>query len=113
MVSDISGVMFDLAFVFDKPFLYAHADYDGSPYDSAWVDEPMWSFTVIPELGREIMREDFPRLKQIIDETVSSPAMAERRVQIRDNAWHYQGEGGKITMDYLVKKQKLLAGEGL
>ncbi len=111
MVSDISGVMFDLAFVFDKPFLYAHADYDGSPYDSAWVDEPMWSFTVIPELGMEITRDDFPCLKQIIDDTIHSPSMAEKRIQIRDNAWHYQGEAGKVTMDYLLKKQKLLSGE--
>ncbi len=111
MVSDISGVMFDLAFVFDKPFLYAHADYDGSPYDSAWVDEPMWSFTVIPELGREITRADFPHLKQIIDDAIHSPSMAEKRIQIRDNAWYYQGEAGKVTMDYLLKKQKLLAGE--
>ncbi len=112
MVSDISGVMFDLAFVFDKPFLYAHADYDGSPYDSAWVDEPMWSFTVISQLGREITREDFPRLKQIIDDTMHSQSMAETRLQIRDNAWHYQGESAKVTLDYLLDKQKQLAGEG-
>ncbi|MBP5465147.1 MAG: CDP-glycerol glycerophosphotransferase family protein, partial [Treponema sp.] len=111
MVSDISGVMFDLAFVFDKPFLYAHADYDGSPYDSAWVDEPMWSFTVISKLGREITKDDFPRLKLIIDETMHSTSMAETRMQIRDEAWHYQGEGAKVTMDYLLQKQEQLAND--
>ena len=112
MISDISGVVFDLSFVFDKPFLYAHADYDASPYDAAWVDEPMWSFTVIPELGREIKREDFPRLKEIIDDTIRSPSMADRRAQIRNEAWHYQGQGAKVTLDYLLEKQKSLAGEG-
>ena len=74
--------------------------------------EPMWSFTVISQLGREITREDFPRLKQIIDDTMHSQSMAETRLQIRDNAWHYQGEGAKVTLDYLLKKQKELAAEG-
>ncbi|MBP5158062.1 MAG: CDP-glycerol glycerophosphotransferase family protein, partial [Treponema sp.] len=105
MLSDISGVVFDLAFVFDKPFLYAHADWDPTPYDAAWVDEPLWSFTVLPELGREIRREDFPRLKEIIDEAIRSPSMSGRRAEIRNEAWQFQGQGGKATLDYLVKKQ--------
>ena len=110
MVSDISGVVFDLSFVFDKPFLYAHADYDADPYDAAWIDEPLWSFSVLPELGREITREDFPRLKQIIGEAIHSPAMADRRARIRNEAWYFQGQGGRETMAYLIQKQKLLVG---
>lgn len=112
MVSDISGVVFDLAFVFDKPFLYAHADYDASPYDADWVDEPMWSFTVIPELGREITREDFPHLKEIIDGAIHSRSMAGRRAEIRDEAWHFQGQGAKVTVDYLLEKQRQLTEKG-
>ena len=108
MVSDISGVVFDFAFVFDKPFLYTHADYDPLPYDASWIDEPLWSFSVLPELGREITREDFPRLKEIIDEAMHSSVRAERRAQIRDEAWHFRGCSGKATLDYIVSKLKEL-----
>ncbi len=61
MISDFSGgVIFDYTFLFDRPFLYVTGEYDSMPYDSYDIEEaPPWKFRVLPEIGKELKKEDF------------------------------------------------------
>ena len=51
MISDFSGVIFDYAFIFRRPVIYADTSFDPSPYDACWLkDEPIWSFEILPKV---------------------------------------------------------------
>jgi CDP-glycerol glycerophosphotransferase (TagB/SpsB family) len=51
MITDFSGVMFDYALIFDRPFIYADIEFDKSPYDAAWLEEDMWTLKILPHIG--------------------------------------------------------------
>lgn len=111
LVTDFSAIIFDYALVFDKPLIYADTSYDSSPYDSAWLDEPLWRFEVLPDLGVKLEQNDFSNLKGIIDNLMSDESFQKGREKIRAQAWQFQGQGAKRTVDYLTAKYEQLVGK--
>lgn len=108
LITDFSGIIFDYAMIFNRPVLYATADFDSSPYDSAWIDEPMWRYKVLPQIGRELIEDEFFDIKSIIDDMLSDDSAADTRQEICKEAWMYKGEAAVRIVDYLVKKQEEL-----
>ena len=104
MITDFSGVIYDYTLVFDKPIIYADVSFDHAPYDSAWFEEPLWKFEIIPKLGKELQEKDFPRMKELIDEVIDDEQYAKGREQARREAWMYPGESAKRTVDYMIQK---------
>ncbi|MBQ9814073.1 MAG: CDP-glycerol glycerophosphotransferase family protein [Lachnospiraceae bacterium] len=111
MISDFSGVIFDYAFIFDKPIIYTDVNYDTSPYDAAWIDEPMWMLKVLPSIGAKLEEKDFDNIKSLIDETIASDIYSEGRRTAKATAWHYQGESAVRSTDYLINKYYQLTGQ--
>ena len=101
MLSDFSGVIFDYALVYDKPVIYAPAEFDTSTYDAAWIDDELWTFKVLPTIGKELLEEDFSDMKKVIDECIASTEYQAGRDKAREETWMYPGEGAKRTVDYL------------
>ncbi|MBR4630659.1 MAG: CDP-glycerol glycerophosphotransferase family protein [Treponema sp.] len=108
LITDFSGIIFDYSLIFDKPIIYADTSYDSSPYDSAWLDEELWRFKVLPDLGVKLEQKDFGNLKVIIDNLMQNESFQKGREKIRNEAWEYQGEGAKRTVDYLIAKHEEL-----
>ena len=109
MISDFSGVIFDYTFLFDRPFLYVHSDFDDRPYDAGDIEEEPWKFRVLPEIGIELKESDFSNLKRVLADACSDVVLSENRQRAKDTAWQHRGESGKRVVDYLVAKQKELA----
>ena len=112
MISDFSGVIFDYALIFDKPFIYTASDYDKSPYDCDWIDEELWTYSILPEIGIELAEDQFGNMKKVIDECIESDKLAAGRDKAREETWQYMGEGTKRVVDYLEKKYKELSEKG-
>ena len=110
MISDFSSVMFDYALVFNKPFLYAESAFDPAPYEAAWLDEELWKFRVLPSIGIPLKREQFPHMKQVIDDAVTDQSLAAGRGKARQEAWAHIGESARLTVEYLVNKREELMG---
>ena len=109
MISDFSGVMFDYSLVFDRPLLYADTSFDSAPYDCCWLDEPLWTFRVLPTLGRQITPESLPRLKEIVDDCLENESFREAREKARQETWAHMGEGAVRIADYLEKRLNMMA----
>ncbi|MBR6512484.1 MAG: CDP-glycerol glycerophosphotransferase family protein [Clostridia bacterium] len=112
LISDFSAVMFDFTLIFDRPIIYSASDFDKSPYDAYWLSEDPWTLRSLPKLGRELKAEDLQSLKQVIDGCLTSETFAENREIARSETWANIGESAKLTVDYLLKKQAELKGEG-
>ncbi|WP_303918234.1 CDP-glycerol glycerophosphotransferase family protein [Treponema berlinense] len=108
MITDFSGVMFDYALVFDRPFIYADTNFDKSPYDIDWLEEPLWEMQILGKIGVQLKREDFSSIKSIIDKTIESTELEAARNRIRDEAWENRGKASsevyRILMDILEKQ---------
>ena len=111
LITDFSGIIFDYSLIFDKPIIYADTSYDSSPYDSAWLDEELWRFKVLPDLGVKLEQKNFGNLKVIIDNLMQNESFQKGREKIRNEAWEHQGEGAKRTVDYLIAKHEELKGK--
>ena len=105
LISDFSGVIFDFALVFDKPVICADTSFDKAPYDACWLDEEMWTFRVLPEIGQQLSKESFPRLREMIDECLKDEKYAAGRARARAEAWTHIGQSASRIADYLEKKQ--------
>ena len=104
LISDFSGVTFDFALIFDKPVIYADTSFDPAPYDCCWLEEKLWTFETLPRLGRQLTRENLPRVGELIEQCIRGPAYREARERARRETWEYMGEGAKRTVDYLEEK---------
>lgn len=112
LISDFSGVTFDFALVYDKPIIYANAEFDTAVYDAWWVEKELWVNTALPRLGMQLTADKMDSLKDMIDECMSSRAYTEGRQAVREDCWQCYGEGTKKTVDYIVNKyQEIKAAE--
>ncbi len=111
MITDFSGIIFDYALVFGKPVIYADTSFDSAPYDAAWIEEPLWRFEVLKKLGIPLRQEDFPRMKELIDDLLQKEQNRDAREAVRSEAWQYIGESAARTVDYMIQKYRELYQE--
>lgn len=104
LISDFSGIIFEFAFVYDKPVIYADTEFDNGPYDAWWLDTPFWTFTALPRIGQKLTLDNLDKLKEMIDECIREPKYAEGRKEACGETWEHKGEGAKRAVDFLLKK---------
>lgn len=108
IISDFSGVIFDFSLVFDKPVIYADTSFDYSPYDAYWLNEPLWTFNILPQIGEELNNTNINNIKSLIDNCLSSNRYKEGRIKARQETYQNEGKAAITTVDYLINKHKEL-----
>ncbi len=112
LISDFSGVIYDFSLVYDKPIIYADTEFDNSPYDAWWIDEPFWSFTALPKLGEKLTESNLSDIKNIIDACIENEKYSKGRNEVRAETWEHFGKGVENAVDYLIETiNKLTAKE--
>ncbi len=110
LISDFSGVVFDFALVFDRPIIYADTSFDKGPYDAWWINDDMWTFSILPKIGRQLTQENFENIGELIGECLSAPELAEGRRLAREETWANIGKSAELAVDYLIgTRDRLLA----
>ena len=108
MISDYSGVIFDFAFVFDKPVICADTEMNVDPLDAWWLGEPLWAVTALPRIGPSLTADRLADLKALIDAAIDEPSYSASRHEARSETWMYPGEGAARVTDYLLAKYEEL-----
>ncbi len=101
LISDFSSVMFDFAFVFNKPVIFAISVWDTAQYDAAWFDEPVWRIKILDELGNPLRKEDLDHMKDIIDDLIDNDDYRKGRDRVIEEAWQNRGHAAEAIVDYL------------
>lgn len=105
MITDFSSVIFDYAFIFDRPVLCADTDFDLSPYDAWELEENgMYRFDAHKRLGTVFKESDIDNIGNIVTSLVNEDSKATERDAVRKERWTYPGEAAVRTVDYLVGK---------
>ncbi len=104
LISDFSGVVFDYAFLFGGPILYARQDFDPRPYDASDVEGRPWKFEIAETIGKELVPADFPRIAEILGSMAVDPGRASAIHAARDQAWQHRGESGSRVVDFIMER---------
>ena len=103
MISDFSGIIFDYAFLCDKPVMYVNADMDLRPYDAYDLQKELWQFAMLKKIGIKLDEADFPAIKDVIQNASDSPALAAARKEAKATAWMYEGKAGANIVDFMIE----------
>jgi CDP-glycerol glycerophosphotransferase (TagB/SpsB family) len=107
MISDFSGIIFDYAFLCDKPVMYVKQGMDLRPYDADDLGEnaaeELWQFRTLEKIGIELKEEFFPAIGDVIKNAADSAELKAARQKAKDEAWQYRGEAGKRIADFMIE----------
>jgi hypothetical protein len=106
MISDFSGIIFDYAFLFDRPVIYVQEHFDLRPYDADDLSDDdkknIWQFATVREIGIELKEELFERIDEVIKNAACSTELREARQKAKTAAWQFQGEAGGRIADFMI-----------
>ena len=108
LISDFSGVIFDFSLVFDKPVIYADTSFDKGPYDAWWLDDELWTFSILPKIGKQLTQDNFASIGELIESCLNAPELAQGREQARSETWVNIGNSASAVVDYLIDKRHSL-----
>ncbi len=104
MISDFSGVIFDFTLIHDKPVIYTDTEFDKGVYDAWWLDDPLWTFEILPSLGMKLTEEGLMDIGELVNTCISDNRFSEGRERARKETWMYMGSGAENVADHLAAK---------
>jgi len=111
LISDFSGSIYDYSLIFERPVLYTELSIDMSEKDEAWLDEPYFGRVLIPRLGKELKKESFGDLKQLITDLVSDTEYRNSIVAAGNEYWQNRRKASVLVTDYLLEKLNAIKEE--
>ncbi len=105
MISDFSGVIYDYAFVFNKPVIYAEVNFNSAPYDAAWIDEEKWMIQKLPSLGYPLNEKDFCNIQNVLDKAITSNTIKASRNEVKKLCWANEGNAAKSITEYIINRK--------
>lgn len=108
LISDFSCIIFDYAFLFNRPFIYVNQEMNREIYDMSDLDEEPWRYKAIREIGTELTKDNFKNIVSIIKNMSNNQQVLDAIQKAKNIAWQKQGESAKNVADFLIKKQKEL-----
>lgn len=109
MITDFSGIMFDYAFLFNKPFLYINQNFNPEIYDFSDCDKESWKFRTAREIGIELTLDNIENINSLIEEALKSEVLKTKRQIAKETAWYFMGESGSKAAEFLIQKSKELS----
>jgi CDP-glycerol glycerophosphotransferase (TagB/SpsB family) len=108
MLTDISGIIFDYAFLFYKPIVVIDTVVELGGYEAEDLEE-VWEITIRPKLCRILQESDIQRLDDIILEEMSNTGQRQLVTsKIRDQFVYNFGNAGEIAADQLIEINRTL-----
>lgn len=95
MLSDFSGVIFDYAFMFEKPAIIPSFTFDKRGYDAIELKDETWTFKVLPQISVSLDENNFSSIANIINETMDNKSLKENILKVKEEAYMYRGEASK------------------
>ena len=95
MLSDFSGVIFDYAFLFEKPTIIPSFNFDKRGYDAIELKEETWTLKTLPKISVSLDENNFSEISNIVNETINNKSLKENILKVKEEAYMHRGEAGK------------------
>lgn len=109
LISDLSGIVFDYAFVLERPVVTVRFTPDIRGLEAGDLPWPAWELDILPELGARIEPEDIAALPKVIAALPERAAFREQMRALRQSSLYNYRSTGSIAARQLIDIQKGLS----
>lgn len=102
LVSDLSGIVFDFAFLFEKPVVTIKSDLNRLGFEAADLPWDPWEFSVLDVLGYQIGEDEIDRLPTILDSILNGISKVDAIRQLREDCAVNFGCAAESVADQLL-----------
>lgn len=106
MISDFSGIMFEYAFLFNKPILYQNSKMNDEIYDYSELGIKPLRYSVLNDIGIELTESNIGNIDKMVEELRNNDKLSKQINNAKNLFWAEQGIGAKNVVNYLIQKQK-------
>ena len=102
MITDLSGIIFDFAYLFEKPILLMDAVHSLKGYEGEVLTHS-WNLEMSQALSRVIREKDIPDLVAIINESIGDTGDHSEKIrELRDKELTAFGNAASVAVDGIV-----------
>lgn len=103
MISDLSGVFWDYAFLYSKPVLLLQTDFDTvEGFEGSELNYDMWEVRERPRLGRVFTENEVENISKIVNNLLESAA-GMKVEQLRDESVFNFGHAGEAAANQILE----------
>ena len=97
MISDLSGVFWDYAFLYSKPVLLLKTEFDTiEGFEGSELDYKMWELRERDRLGREFDENEIDNISQLVNKLIVDPPSRQLEELKRESVYNF-GEAGEVA----------------
>jgi len=102
MISDLSGVIWDYAFLYAKPVMLLKTEADAMlGFEGSELDYEMWEMRERPRLGKNFDENDIDNIGAIVSETIKNPS-ANILETLREESVYNFGKAGETVANQII-----------
>ena len=102
MISDLSGVIWDFAFLYSKPVLLLKTDFDSiEGFEGSELDHEMWEMKERSRLGKIFNENDVENISEIVNDLLKNPPKMELQ-KLRDESVYNFGRAGEVAAQQII-----------
>ena len=103
MFSDFSAIIYDYAFLFNKPVIINLQNFDLRRFDAYYLEKESYYFEFTRKIGIELSGLNLSKLKESIINISHNIEMQNIREDIKKTMWRHQGEAAKRIADFMIQ----------
>ncbi len=111
LISDLSGIVFDYAFVFERPVITVRFEPDLRGLEGNDLPYPAWELTVLDTIGRRIAPEDIASLPTIVHEAATNPDFVATVRALRSESVYNYATAGDLIAEQLIGRVDRIGSE--
>ena len=102
LVSDFSGIVFDYAFILERPVITVTMEMDTRGMDAGDLPWPAWELTMLPELGASIAADAVHSLPERIASLPTPEVFATRIQRLRAKSLYNFRHSGQVAAEQIL-----------
>ena len=103
MISDLSGVFWDYAFLYSKPVLLLKTEFDTiEGFEGSELDHEMWEMRERGRLGREFDAHEKENISAIVHEVLEDPPSRQLEELKRESVYNF-GDAGEVAARQILE----------
>jgi len=107
LVSDVSGIIFDYAFILERPVVTVNQEVDTRGTEAADIPWPAWELAVLPELGASIEAGNILSLPEIIKSLPGPEEFSARMGKLRAESLYNFRQSGQVAAKQILELRDL------
>jgi len=103
MISDLSGVFWDYAFLYSKPVLLLKTNFDTiEGFEGSELDYDMWEMRERPRLGKIFDETDVGNISTIVNDLLENPPKMQLEELKKESVYNF-GNAGEIASNQILE----------